>query len=65
MQKSSGGILLASIFGFNLGEPEEAAMDSLTLEGVRGCSLYILKEIIEPRAPNWIDEIIEHEIGQS
>ncbi len=65
VQRSTGGILLASLFGFDLGEPEEAAMNSLTLEGVRACSLYILKEIIEPQAPNWIDMIVEHEIAES
>src|SRR5215467_1951352 len=58
-RKSRTGILLASLFGFSLGEPEEAVLNSLKLEGVRGCSLYILKEMIEPPGPSWIDKIIE------
>jgi len=63
MRESRGGILLANLFGFNLGEPEEAALNSLKMEGVRSCSLYILKEVIEPHGPNWIDSIIKQEIA--
>jgi len=62
MQKSREGILLVSLFGFNLGEPEEAVMSSLKLAGVRGCSLYILKEMIEPQSPSWIDNIIGQQV---
>ena len=62
IQKSREGILLVSLFGFTLGEPEEAVLSSLKLEGVRGCSLYILKEMIEPPGPSWIDNIIDQNI---
>lgn len=63
MQTSTAGILLANLFGFTLGEPEEAVMSLLKVEGVHWCSLFILKEIIEPRRPNWIDKLIEEKIA--
>lgn len=63
IRESRGGTLLANLFGFSLGEPEEAAINGLKIEGVRSWSPYILKEVIEPQGPNWIDRIIEQEIG--
>jgi len=51
--------LFANLFGFTLGEPEESAMSSLSLEGVKSCSIFILKEEIEPRSPNWMDTLIQ------
>ena len=63
VQKSRAGILLVSLFGFTLGDPEEALLSSLKLEGVRGCSLYILKEMIEPPKPSWVDNIIDQNIA--
>ncbi len=63
IQKSREGILLVSLFGFSLGEPEESVLSSLRLDGVRGCSLYILKEMIEPTGPSWIDIIIGQKIS--
>ncbi len=65
MRESRRGILLANLFGFNLGEPEEAALNSLKMEGVSSCSLYILKEVIEPQGPNWIDSIMKEEVAES
>lgn len=57
---SAGGVLRANFFGFTLAEPEDATVKALELEGgVRACSLLILKEVIEPRKPNWIDNLIE------
>jgi hypothetical protein len=61
----SGGILLANFFAFTLAEPEEAYINTLKLEGVRSCSLFIFKETIEPRRPNWIDSLIEQKIASS
>jgi DNA-binding Lrp family transcriptional regulator len=61
----SGGILLANFFAFTLAEPEEAYINTLKLEGVRSCSLFIFKETIEPRRPNWIDGLIEQKIASS
>ncbi len=58
------GVVLASLFGFTSGEPEEAVMNALKLKGVKRCSLYILKEIIEPHNPNWIDNLIEGRIAR-
>jgi DNA-binding Lrp family transcriptional regulator len=59
----NGGVLLVNLFAFNLGEPEEAAMDSMKLEGVRRCSPFVLKEIVEPRRPSWIDDLIQERIA--
>jgi hypothetical protein len=63
IQKPRAGVLLASLFGFTLGEPEAAVTSSLNVSGVRGCSLYILKEMIEPPSPSWIDGVIVQNIG--
>jgi DNA-binding Lrp family transcriptional regulator len=57
------GSLLASLFGFGLGEPEESLLRTLKVEGVRSCSILILKEIVEPDRPNWIDSLIEARIS--
>jgi len=59
---TSNRVMLASLFGFSLGEPEDAALEAAKLEGVKSCTLYILKEAIEPRGPNWIDREIEHQL---
>jgi len=53
------GSLLANLFGFGLGEPEESVFRTLKIEGVRSCSVHVLKEIVEPDKPNWIDALIE------
>jgi DNA-binding Lrp family transcriptional regulator len=60
-----GGVLLLSLFGFTLAEPEEAAIELLTVAGVRWCSILILKEVLEPVRPNWIDQLIEEKIVQA
>ena len=52
-------VVLASLFCFSIAEPEESVIEALSLEGVKRCLLFILKEIIEPRRPNWIDSLIE------
>jgi hypothetical protein len=50
--------LLLGLFSFALDEPEEAAADALEIDGLKRCSLFILKEEIEPQKPNWIDRAI-------
>ena len=55
----SPGVILANMFAFTLGEPEEAALGSLEQKGVNYCKLLILKEVIEPASPNWVDALIE------
>jgi DNA-binding Lrp family transcriptional regulator len=62
---TSRGVLIASMFGFSLGEPEDAAIDAAKLEGVKLCTLYVLKEAIEPRGPNWIDARIEEMLASA
>jgi hypothetical protein len=59
------GVLLANLFAFTLAEPEEAYLNTLKLEGVRSCSLFIFKEIVEPKRPNWMDGLIEQKIASS
>ena len=72
MQKSFGqyvtvaaGVLLTNFFSFTLAEPEEVYVNTLKLDGVRSCSLFIFKETIEPERPNWIDDLIEQKIALS
>jgi len=62
-QESPSGVLLLNLFGFTLGEPEEAAMEIEAMLGVRWCSILILKEFLEPTRPNWIDILIQREIA--
>ncbi len=59
VRETAPGVLLLNLFGFTLGEPEEAVNELLNVPGVRSCSLLILKEILEPARPNWIDALIE------
>ncbi|MDA4114217.1 MAG: Lrp/AsnC family transcriptional regulator [Thaumarchaeota archaeon] len=63
--QTNAGVLLVSLFAFNLGEPEEVAMASMKIEGVKHCSLFILKQSVEPRRPSWIDGFIEEKIGST
>jgi DNA-binding Lrp family transcriptional regulator len=59
----AAGLLLANLFAFTLAEPEEAYVNTLKLEGVRSCSLFIFKETVEPKRPNWMDSLIEQKIA--
>ena len=58
-------VLLANFFAFTLSEPEDAYVNTLKLEGVRSCSLFIFKESGEPKRPNWMDCLIEQKINTS
>jgi DNA-binding Lrp family transcriptional regulator len=60
----AAGVLLGNFFAFTLAEPEEAYINTLKLEGVRSCSLFMFKETVEPKRPNWIDDLIEQKIAQ-
>ena len=59
----AAGVLLANFFAFTLGEPEEAYINALKIEGVRSCSLFVFKETVEPKKPNWMDGLIEQKIA--
>jgi DNA-binding Lrp family transcriptional regulator len=61
----AAGVLLANFFAFTLAEPEETYVNALKLESVRSCSLFIFKEIVEPKRPNWMDGLIEQKIASS
>ena len=55
-------ILLANLFAFTLAEPEEAYVNILKFDGVRSCSLFIFKEVVEPKRQNWMDDLIGQKI---
>jgi DNA-binding Lrp family transcriptional regulator len=55
-------LVLASMFGFNLGEPEDSASASSEMQGVEYCQLLILKEFVEPRRSNWLDHVIAEKL---
>ncbi|MCI4340435.1 MAG: hypothetical protein L3K06_00565 [Thermoplasmata archaeon] len=57
-QEPTSGVLLANLFGFSLGDPEEAALQVLEYEGVRRCAVFIQKASVEPGRPSWIDRAI-------
>jgi DNA-binding Lrp family transcriptional regulator len=57
------GFVTANLFSLTSGEPEEALMEALKLQGVRRGSLAITKEYIEPNRPNWIDGLIKNNIA--
>ena len=59
MHTAPNGTVVMDMFGFKLAEPEEKAMELLSVEGVKWCSIAVLKEVIEPKRPNWIDEHIQ------
>lgn len=59
---SSKGTLIASLFGFSIGEAEDAAMATIGIRGVKSCFPFLLKETIEPRGPNWIDKLIDDKL---
>lgn len=59
---SKGG-LIASLFGFSIGEAEDAAIDAARIKWVDSCFPYLLKETIEPRGPNWIDRMIDERLA--
>jgi DNA-binding Lrp family transcriptional regulator len=61
----AAGILLGNFFAFTLAEPEEVYVNTLKLEGVKSCSLFIFKETVEPKRPNWIDGLIDQKIAQT
>ncbi len=56
---TSPEMILVRMFSFTLAEPESSVLEALAKEGVRRCGLYILKEVMEPRKPNWIDSLIQ------
>lgn len=48
MKNPSSSVIVVSLFGVTLEEPENAVMDTLKMEGVRRCAIFMLKEVIEP-----------------
>ena len=62
LRSPTADVILASLFCFSIAEPEKSVIEALKLEGVKRCLLFILKEVIEPARPNWIDSLIETRI---
>ncbi|MBI3860200.1 MAG: Lrp/AsnC family transcriptional regulator [Thaumarchaeota archaeon] len=58
----SPGLILVNLFGFTLAEPEESALSALKIEGVKYCRLFMLKEVLEPKRPNWLDTLIAQKV---
>lgn len=56
------GVVIFSMFAFSLEEPEDSVISALKMDGVKRCSLYILKEVIEPRRSSWVDQLIDSKI---
>ncbi|HEY6282842.1 MAG TPA: winged helix-turn-helix transcriptional regulator [Nitrososphaerales archaeon] len=52
-------VVLASLFCFTLAEPETSVIEALGQEGVKRCLLFVLKEVIEPKRPNWVDSLVD------
>jgi DNA-binding Lrp family transcriptional regulator len=65
LRVAPNGFLIANLFGFTLADPEASEMELRSIEGVRWCSISVLKEVIEPKKPNWIDRLIEEKITTS
>jgi len=63
MASPTVGVLLASLFCFTLAEPEESVVEALSQRGVKRCTPFVLKEVIEPKRPNWIDSLIDFRIA--
>lgn len=59
LSSPTADLILANLFCFTIAEPETSVLDVLKLEGVKHCRLFILKEVIEPKRPNWIDSLID------
>ena len=60
-----GGVILASLFCFSIAEPEASVIEVGREDGVARCLLFVLKEVIEPGKPNWVDSLIELRIGNA
>jgi len=63
MKNKSASVIIASLFGFTLGDPENSVRETIRINGVRRCSLFVLKEIVEPKRSNWLDLLIERQIS--
>jgi hypothetical protein len=48
-----------------MAEPEVSVVEVGRQDGVTRCLLFILKEVIEPRKPNWVDSLIELRIERA
>lgn len=61
--KPRDGAIVGMLASETPGGAEEALVKTLGIEGVKQCQLRILKEWLEPRRPNWIDELVEEKIA--
>jgi DNA-binding Lrp family transcriptional regulator len=56
-------MLFMNLFATSIGEPEDELLETLSHPGVRSGSLTIIKGWIEPKAPSWIDRMVEDKIA--
>ena len=63
MKNKSTSLMVASLFGFTLGDPENSVRETIRIDGVRRCSLFVLKEVIEPKQSSWVDALIEKSVS--
>jgi hypothetical protein len=61
----AGRTLLANFFAFTLAEPEEAYVNTLKIKAIKSRSVFIFKQTVEPKRPNWIDYLIEQKIASA
>ncbi|HTT44921.1 MAG TPA: Lrp/AsnC family transcriptional regulator [Thermoplasmata archaeon] len=52
---SLAGPLLVDMFGSSIADPEDAALRSLEVPGVKACRALVLKEVREPARGTWVD----------
>ena len=55
---SLAGPILLDLFGFSLADSEDAAVRALAVPGVHSCTSLVLKEVVEPDHPSWVDRRI-------
>ena len=64
MRPAPNGTLLMEMFSFSLADPEQTLMELFGLDGVKWCTASLLKEVIEPKRPNWIDRLVQEKITE-
>ena len=56
-------IIILNMFATSVGEAEDNLLDALSHPGVRGGSLTLIKGMVEPVRPSWIDRLVEQRIA--
>ncbi len=56
-------LIILNMFATSVGEAEDNLLDALSHPGVRGGSLTLIKGMVEPVRPSWIDRLVEQRIS--